>query len=261
MTNNHVVTGAATLEVFVGGDTDEPRNAKVLGVSECSDLAVIDIDGDGYPFLELATTARPTPASTSSPPASRSATRSTPSPEGIVSKAEANGETNWASVDSVIEHDATINPGNSGGPLVTEDGQVVGVNYAGDAETDQYFAISPPTASDVVDQLRDGEDVDSLGINGQAVRRRGGQLAGVWVAAVESGSPAADVGLEGGDVITKLEGLSLATDGTMADYCDVLRTRGDDAELARRRCCGSPPRSCLQGDAQQRRGARARPSR
>jgi len=51
ITNNHVVTGAATLEVFVGGD-DEPVKAKVLGVSECSDLAVIDLEGDGYPYLE-----------------------------------------------------------------------------------------------------------------------------------------------------------------------------------------------------------------
>ena len=48
VTNNHVVTGAAFLQVHVEGE-DEPRNAKVLGVSECSDLAVIDIDGDGFP--------------------------------------------------------------------------------------------------------------------------------------------------------------------------------------------------------------------
>ena len=45
VTNNHVVTGAALLKVWVGGE-DAPRNAKVLGVSECSDLAVIDIEGD-----------------------------------------------------------------------------------------------------------------------------------------------------------------------------------------------------------------------
>ncbi|MDA0815885.1 MAG: hypothetical protein O2924_04890 [Chloroflexi bacterium] len=32
---------------------DRPLNARILGVSECSDLAVIDLDGDGYPFLSL----------------------------------------------------------------------------------------------------------------------------------------------------------------------------------------------------------------
>lgn len=58
VTNNHVVTGAAKLEVFVHGE-DDPRNARVLGVSECSDLAVIQIDsgpgtGDsaGFDYLE-----------------------------------------------------------------------------------------------------------------------------------------------------------------------------------------------------------------
>ena len=51
VTNNHVVTGAAFLQVWVGGES-EPRNATILGVSECSDLAIIDIEGDGYPYLE-----------------------------------------------------------------------------------------------------------------------------------------------------------------------------------------------------------------
>jgi serine protease Do len=47
VTNNHVVTGAATLEVFIGGDTTKGYNADVVGVSECNDLAVIDIDAPG----------------------------------------------------------------------------------------------------------------------------------------------------------------------------------------------------------------------
>jgi len=52
VTNNHVVTGAAILKVWVGGDQSQSYNAKVLGVSECSDLAVIDIDGEGFPYLQ-----------------------------------------------------------------------------------------------------------------------------------------------------------------------------------------------------------------
>ena len=143
---------------------------------------------------------------------------------GIVSKARTRGETNWASVDAVIEHDATINPGNSGGPLVTTDGKVVGINYAGSQGTSQFFAISRDEALKVIDQLRTGQDVNSIGVNGTAILSEDGTLSGVWVASVKSGSPASNVGIRGGDVIIRLEGLVLATDGTMADYCDVLRT-------------------------------------
>ncbi len=53
VTNNHVVAGAATLEVFVGGDTSTSYNATILGVSECNDLALIDIaESEPLPYLE-----------------------------------------------------------------------------------------------------------------------------------------------------------------------------------------------------------------
>ena len=51
VTNNHVVAGSATLKVWLAGDSN-PRTARVLGVAECSDLAVIEIDGDNFPFLD-----------------------------------------------------------------------------------------------------------------------------------------------------------------------------------------------------------------
>jgi serine protease Do len=146
--------------------------------------------------------------------------------KGIVSKEKANGDTSWASVDSVIEHDATINPGNSGGPLVDASAKVVGINYAGVSDTKQYFAIDRGTALPVIDQLKTGKDVDSIGINGQAVYvTEDGSLTGIWVASVKSGSSADKSGVKPGDIITKLENLSMAQDGTMKDYCDVLRTR------------------------------------
>jgi len=149
---------------------------------------------------------------------------------GIVSSTRSDGETPWASVDAVLEHDARIRGGNSGGPLVDEMGRVVAVNYAGLAEADQNFAIAASIARPVVEQLRSGVDVDSIGVNGQALSLA--DLSGIFVASVESGSPADDVGVRAGDVITRLEGLPLGTEGTMSTYCDVLRTNSPSDVLA-----------------------------
>jgi len=220
VTNNHVVAGAAFLDVFVNGEA-EPRNAKVLGVSECSDLAVIDIDGDGFDYLDWSNdpiVAGEKIYAAGFPLGSAEYTLL----DGIVSKAKADGESDWASVDRVIEHSADTLPGSSGGPIVTEDGHVVAVNYAGDS-AGQSFAIGRDEALSVLDRLKAGEDVTSIGINGQAISQDG--ISGVFVNSVVSGSPAGNAGIKPGDFVTLIEGIVPATDGTMADYCDVLRSR------------------------------------
>lgn len=222
VTNNHVVTGSALIKVWVGGEA-EARSAKILGVSECWDLAVIDLEGDGYPYLDF--------HEGSVDPGLEVYAAGFPlgDPEftltkGIVSKARADGETNWASVPAVIEHDARIRPGNSGGPLVDEDGKVVGINYAGNDQFDLNYAILGRDALSVIDNLKKG-DFESVGINGQAVMSEDGSLTGIWVSSVKSGSPADKTGVKGGDIITTMEGLILSTNGTMEDYCSILRTR------------------------------------
>lgn len=232
VTNNHVVTGAATLNVYVG-DSDDPVSARVLGVSECADLAVIDLEGEGYPFLNWYD-------GDANPGLEvRAAGFPLGDPEytltsGIVSKADADGETSWASVDHVIEHDANIQPGNSGGPLVTGDGEVVGVNYASDdpgTGTSQYFAIAPDLAEPLVGQLQEGDEL-ALGVNGVAVLSEEEGLAGIWISSVDTDSPAGALGLQAGDVIESLEGLPMGAEGTMKEYCDVLRSHGEGEQLA-----------------------------
>jgi serine protease Do len=231
VTNNHVVTGAALLKVWVGGDTSKVYNAKILGVSECSDLAVIDIEGDGFsylPWFEGTANVGLEVYAAGYPLGDPEFTMT----KGIVSKEKANGDTSWASVDSVLEHTSTINPGNSGGPLVDASAKVVGINYAGSSTTSQYFAIDRGTALPVINQLRTGVDVDSIGINGEAVASEDGSLTGVWVSSVKSGSPADKTGVKAGDIITSIENLTLAQDGTMKDYCDILRTHSPTDTLA-----------------------------
>ena len=230
VTNNHVVTGAALLKVYVAGE-QEPRNARLLGVSECKDLAVIDIEGDGFAYLDWfdGTIGVGLQVYAAGFPLGDPEFTLT---QGIVSKAQADGESDWASVNSVLEHDATINPGNSGGPLVDGNGRIVGINYASSSLFSQYFAISRDEATGAIDQLQAGENVESIGVNGVAVASEDGTLSGIWVASVASGSAADEAGVLPGDIITTLEGLVLATNGSMADYCDILRTKGDDSTMS-----------------------------
>ena len=222
LTNNHVVTGAALVKVNVGGEANS-RNARIVAASECSDLALIDIEGDGYPTLSwyidqpsigLEVYAAGYPLG--EPQFSLT--------KGIISKTDAPGQTDWSSLDSVLGHDATINPGNSGGPLVTQDGRVVGINYSSRASANQYFAIKTSTILQVVEELKKGADFESIGINGTAVASDDGSVTGIWVASVKSGSPADKARIQPGDILYQLEGIVLGVDGTMKSYCDILRS-------------------------------------
>jgi serine protease Do len=231
VTNNHVVVGAGTLEVWRGGDTQHTINAKVLGSSECLDLAVIQLQKDDYPYFswhdgEITTATDVYAAGFPLGDPTFTMTR------GIVSKADTAVDTPWASLDHVIEHDARIRSGNSGGPLIDSDGKLMGVNYAGNDQYDTNLAISRDEVQNALDSLAQGENVLSLGVNGTGLTDDNGDGLGVWVNSVASGSAADTAGVEPGDLITKMEGVSVGSDGTMAEYCDVLQTHGQDATMA-----------------------------
>ena len=236
VTNNHVVAGAAIIEIYFDGST-EPLNARLLGVSECSDLAVLDIEGDGYEFLEFRDSLEDVTPGLPIFAAGYPLNLDTDFfavdytlTAGIVSTTQAGGETNWASVDGVIEHDARIRGGNSGGPLVDEQGRVVGINYAGEDTNDLNSAIDALAALETIEALKNG-DVESLGINGQAIVLDDG-LSGVWVSGVASGSSADRAGVLPGDLITTMETLPLAVNGTLQEYCDIIRTNGPNDTLS-----------------------------
>jgi serine protease Do len=236
VTNNHVVTGAATLEVYIGGDTSRSYNARVVGASECNDLALIDIsESEPLPYLEWSDQ----PIETGLEIYAAGFPLGDPEytlTRGIVSKARADGDlTGLSSIDHTIEHDAKTHPGNSGGPLLTVDGKVAGVHYAGgrlsESSDHQHFGIAHDLAAPVVERLRNG-DFESLGINGLPVYDESVGISGIWVAGVKPGSTAAKSQVLPGDIITTLNGLPMAVDGTMKDYCDVLRTAGDGSPVA-----------------------------
>ncbi|MGW0041096.1 S1C family serine protease [Rhodococcus sp. NPDC003348] len=231
LTNNHVVTGAGTLKVWRGGDQSKTLNAQVKGSSECLDLAVVKIDGNDLPYIGI----REDDVATADEVYAAGYPLGDPTftmTKGIVSKADTPADTPWASLEHVIEHDARIRSGNSGGPLVDPDGRLVGVNYAGDEQHDTNFAIHRDEVRRIVDDLRDGKNVLSLGINGEAVTSDDGEGLGIWVNSVASGSSADKAGVEPGDLLTNMEGVALGADGTLSEYCNVVETHGQDATLS-----------------------------
>ncbi|MGA9040466.1 MAG: trypsin-like peptidase domain-containing protein [Terriglobales bacterium] len=124
-------------------------------------------------------------------------------------------------IEDVIQTDASLNPGNSGGPLVTSDGQVVGVNTATIMGAQGLcFAIGINTAKFVAGRLlREGRIRRSyIGVEAQTtpLHRRLvrfydlPQESGVVVISVEDLSPGRKAGLREGDVIIALDGKPVA---------------------------------------------------
>ncbi|MGV3712233.1 trypsin-like peptidase domain-containing protein [Pseudolysinimonas sp.] len=233
VTNNHVVSGAGTLQVAIGGDNSDMYPARVVAASECYDLAVVKVDvprpvsflswfeGDIVEGAEVYSAGYPAALGDD-----YTLTK------GIVSQADTEVNTSFADVTSAIEHDARIRGGNSGGPLVDGTGRVYGVNYAGEDVNDTNAAIGRDDAKGVVDQLRQGQDVLSLGLNIRALAPdESGAPYGIWVQSVRPGSPADAAGMRAGDVLVTLNGVTLGVDGAVAGYCDVLRTSGLEATL------------------------------
>ena len=230
VTNNHVVAGAAILKAYVNGETT-PRNVRVLGTSECADLAVVQVEGSDFAYLdwyedEVKTGLDVYAAGFPLLDPEYNLTK------GIISKVNADGQTSWSSMSYIYGHDAKINPGNSGGPLVTEDGRVVGINYMTQATYDQQFAIPTDQAIPIVNQLRERQNVASLGLDGLAiVFGPNSEYPGIWVNSITTGSIADKAGIKPGDIIHEVEDILVATDGTMKDYCDILKSHDLDDEL------------------------------
>ncbi len=224
VTNNHVAVAADSLQAYVGGEVI-PRNVKVIARNECADIALIKISGKNFPFLawnEDEIDAGLDVYAAGFPLGDPEFTLT----RGIVSKGRANGNTAISGIEYRIEHDATINPGSSGGPLVNVDGRVVGVNAAQNKEARQSFAAPASIVLEMLDALKDGKDVDAIGILPRAVLSQ--FASGIWVSSVQKDSLAAEAGMQPGDVITSLNGEALVEEETLEIFCRVLREKAGE---------------------------------
>ncbi|MDQ0063080.1 S1C family serine protease [Paenibacillus harenae] len=160
LTNEHVVSGAKEVKVTVQG-YDEPLTAQVVGSSYELDLAVLKVtspDGKAFPSLELGnsdeTRIGDSVIAIGNPYGfDQTMTMGVLSAkERPITIADDQGEHEY---EHLLQTDASINPGNSGGPLLNEEGQVIGINTAVNAEAQGIgFAIPTTTISKVLEQLK-----------------------------------------------------------------------------------------------------------
>jgi serine protease Do len=234
LTNNHVVEGAdkVTVELADGGTFE----ATQIKTDELSDLAVLRIKAD-----------KPLPAATLGDsdnlqigdwvlaignPFEMDHTVSA----GIISGTgrSLRGALPKGERTDFLQTDATINPGNSGGPLVNLRGEVVGISTAIASRTGLSqgvgFAIPINLAKWVTGQLIESGTVKRayLGVGIQEAtsdlgRRLGAdQIKGVLVGSVYRGSPAAEAGLQVGDVIQKFAGRAVTTPRQLQELVERL---------------------------------------
>ncbi len=216
LTNNHVVDQATKIQVQLSGDTTK-YIAKVVGVDDATDLAVIKIDAPKeLPFAKLGNSDGVQVGDWVLAIGSPFGLNATVTAGIISAKDRGNIGRQF---QRFLQTDAAINPGNSGGPLVDMAGQVIGINTAiitgGRGYEGVGFAMPSSMAINVYDQIIKSGRVTrgSIGVsfeeeNGtnQITLKSLGATYGIVIEGVEPGSPAEKAGLKGGDVITAING-------------------------------------------------------
>lgn len=216
LTNNHVVDGADEIKVSMGDRRE--FIAEVIGTDPRSDVALLKIDGNNLPTLEIGSSDKlkvgEWVVAIGSPfQLSLSVTA------GIVS-AKGRSIPNGSDTTYVpfLQTDVAINPGNSGGPLFNLEGQVIGINSQIYTRSGGYmgvsFAIPIDYAMDVADQLKEKGYV-ARGWLGVSIQEITSELAealemdvpkGALISQIIEESPAEESGLQEQDVILYFDG-------------------------------------------------------
>jgi serine protease Do len=233
VTNAHVVEKASKIYVALPGDRQE-REATLVGIDPSTDLAVIKVSTETtLPSLVFADGGDlllgETVIAIGNPLGLENSVTT-----GVVSAPKRRLPDGEGGVAIFIQTDALINPGNSGGPLLDINGHLIGINTAIAQQAQGIgFAIPVKVVRRVVDDLVAHGRVRSVysgilpgEISRSMARSRG--AGGALVTEIDSGSPAANAGVQVADVILEVDGVQ--TDSA-SEYLSLLRTYPPGAKV------------------------------
>lgn len=219
VTNYHVISGATRLTVTLADGST--KNAKVIGYDQESDLAVLDIEGSGYPTVDIgdsdALRVGQLAVAVGNP---LGQTFSQTVTDGIISGI--NREIQMGNQTyNLLQTNCAINQGNSGGALVDGQGKLIGINSVkvqAEGVEGLGFAIPVNNVMQIVKKIEKGESPSAqpfVGISGysltaeMAAQLNIDQESGLLVVQTVEGSPADQAGILPGDIITGVDGKSL----------------------------------------------------
>jgi serine protease Do len=227
VTNNHVIAGADKIMVQINENSDKTYEAKVVGSDDRTDIALIKIEGKGFPTLAMGSSKSTEVGEwvgAFGNPFGQGHTMT----KGIISaKERAIDELNRF---PLLQTDAPINPGNSGGPLVNLKGQAIGVNSAIDPRAQGIgFAIPIDEVKSILPLLEKNGRIRKgyLGVTPMDLDPRIAmelgikETEGAVIAQVEGGSPASKAGFKLYDVVTEFNSKKITSAG------DLFRAVGD----------------------------------
>ncbi|PXX99558.1 Do family serine endopeptidase [Halomonas sp. LBP4] len=214
LTNHHVIGGADQIRVALRDGRE--TLAEVVGTDPESDLAVLRIGLDSLPVIELADSGDVAVGDVSLAIGNPFGVGQTVT-MGIIS-ATGRGHLGLNAYEDFIQTDAAINPGNSGGALINAEGALVGINTAifsrSGGSQGIGFAIPANLARNILEELvtqgrviRGWLGIEAQELNQELAASFGLQAPrGVVIAAVVPGGPAAQAGLQPGDVLLAVDG-------------------------------------------------------